>query len=65
MHKVVGGKEHFRDIGVDWRIILKWTIKKQGGWLWGALIRVRLGSNGRHEHDNEPWGFIKDEEFLN
>jgi hypothetical protein len=32
------GSEHFRDLGVVWRIILKWILRKYGVRVWTMLI---------------------------
>jgi hypothetical protein len=58
--------DHSRNRGVDWRIILKWILKKHGERMWNGLIWLGIGASGGLlcEHGNEPSGSIKDGEFL-
>jgi hypothetical protein len=39
--------DHFRDIGVDRRIILQWILRRQGLKMWTGLIWLKIGSSGR------------------
>ena len=32
------------DLGVDWRIILRWIFRKWGGEAWTGLIWLRIGT---------------------
>jgi hypothetical protein len=32
------GRGHFRDLGVGWRIILKWIRTKNGMIIWGEIM---------------------------
>lgn len=36
--------DHWKDLGIDKGIILKWMLWKQSGWMW---IRFRIGTDGR------------------
>jgi hypothetical protein len=31
-------RDHMGDLGVEWRIILEWILKKQGGRWWASFI---------------------------
>ena len=42
------GKNHFEDPGVDWRIILKWVVKKWDREAWTGLVCLRIGTGGEH-----------------
>ena len=58
-------RDLFEDLGVDGRIILKWTFKKQNGRAWIGFIWKRTGTMaGCCEHDNEPPGSIICSEFF-
>jgi hypothetical protein len=37
---------HWENIGVDWRIMFKWTVKKQDMRACAGLISLRTGSSG-------------------
>jgi hypothetical protein len=39
-------RDHFEDLDVDGRIILKWIFKKFYGEAWIGLIWLRIGTNG-------------------
>jgi hypothetical protein len=41
------GKNHFEDLGVDGRIILRWILRKFEG-AWTGLIWLRIGTGGGH-----------------
>lgn len=56
---------HLEDLGVGWKKILKWVIKKCDG----DMETIHLAQDTRHvtgccENDNEPLGFLKYGEFL-
>jgi hypothetical protein len=52
-------------LGVDGRIILKWSFKKRDGEAWTGLMWLRIGAGGRcFECGDEPSGSIKCGEFL-
>ena len=38
--------DHFEDLGVDGRIILKWILNKSVGRSWTELIWLRIGRSG-------------------
>jgi hypothetical protein len=35
-------RDHTADLGVDWRIILKWIVKKSDGEAWTGLLWLRI-----------------------
>jgi hypothetical protein len=37
---------HFKDIGIDGRIILKLILMKSVGWAWDGLVGSRIGRSG-------------------
>jgi hypothetical protein len=50
MHSVlVGkpeGKNHYKDLDVGGRIILRWILEKQDGVVWTGFIWLRIGTSG-------------------
>jgi hypothetical protein len=40
------GTNHFKDLNIDNRIILKGIIKKQGGWMSIIFFWLRIGISG-------------------
>jgi hypothetical protein len=40
-------KDHLKDSGIDWMIILNWIFKKWNGEAWMGLIWFRTGKSGR------------------
>jgi hypothetical protein len=41
------GRVHFEDLGINVRILLKWSLMKQDGMVWTGFIWLRIGTNGR------------------
>jgi hypothetical protein len=41
-------RDHWRDPGVDGRIILRWIFRKLDVWVWAGLRWFRIGTVGRH-----------------
>jgi hypothetical protein len=41
------GRDHFRDLDIDEKIILEWTLGKQGVKLWTGFIWLNIGTSGR------------------
>jgi hypothetical protein len=41
------GRDHSEDLGMDGKIILEWTLGKQGGKVWTAFIWLRIETRGR------------------
>ena len=37
---------HLEDPGIDWKIILKWIVKKWDGGVWTGLTCLREGTGG-------------------
>jgi hypothetical protein len=40
-------RDHFKDLSIDGRIILKYILKKQNGRTWTGLIWLRTEPSGR------------------
>ena len=38
-------REHFYDLAVDGKIILKWALKEFYGTVWAGMIKIRTGTN--------------------
>jgi hypothetical protein len=50
MHKVLWPvklkeRDHLGDLGIEWRIILKWILNEQDGRTWTAFMWLRTGAN--------------------
>jgi hypothetical protein len=56
-------RDHLGDLGVDWRIILRWIFRKWDVRVLTGSILLRVGG-GTCESSNEPSGSIKCGEFL-
>jgi hypothetical protein len=39
-------RDHYEDIDVGWRIILKWILEKQYGVVYAGLIWLRIDTSG-------------------
>jgi hypothetical protein len=53
-----------QDLGVEVKVILKWTFRNFGGKMWPGFIGLRVGfRKSCCEHGNEHFGCIKDREF--
>jgi hypothetical protein len=39
--------DHQGDLNINWRIILKWILKKQNMWMCTAFIWLRVEASGR------------------
>jgi hypothetical protein len=53
-------RESFEDLGLDWRIVLKWVLKKEDGVAWPGLIWLRTEKVvDCYEHGNTTLGCIK------
>jgi hypothetical protein len=37
----------FENLGIDWRIILEWVLRKHDGRMWTGFIWLRTGASGR------------------
>lgn len=56
--KKLKAKDHFEDLGMDVRRVLKWIFKVQGRSRWIGLMCITLGiSAGSCEHNT--FGFMK------
>jgi len=42
----VKGRGHMDDAGIDWKMILKFIIKKLDGRVWGGFIWLRIRTTG-------------------
>jgi hypothetical protein len=42
----IKGRDHLGDIGVDWKIILKWILKKQRLRMWTRILCHKIRSSG-------------------
>jgi hypothetical protein len=40
------GKDHFEEVGVDWRIILKWIFRKGIEEPWSGMSWLVIGTGG-------------------
>ena len=54
--------DYFEDLGIDWRIILKWIFRKLDGVEWIVLTQVQVV--GYFERGAENSSSIKFGEFL-
>jgi hypothetical protein len=41
------GKRHSEDLKVEWKIILKSTLKKKDGQAWNVFIKLGIGTSGQ------------------
>jgi hypothetical protein len=42
----VKGRDEMGEPGVDWRIILRWILKKYRMMLWAGFVWLRIGTDG-------------------
>jgi hypothetical protein len=40
------GRDHFKDLGVDGKVILEWILRKRCGNVWTGFIWLRIGTSG-------------------
>jgi hypothetical protein len=45
--------EHYEDLDVDVRIMIKWTLETKYGVVWIGFIWLRIGTRVSCEHGNE------------
>jgi hypothetical protein len=58
-------RNHWEDLGIYGKIILKWIFKKWTGKAWTGLLKLTKGDvTGAREGGNEPSGSIKCGEFF-
>jgi hypothetical protein len=58
-------KDYLGDLGVDGKIILRWTFRKWDVGIWTGSSWLRIGTGGGTcDCGNEPSGSIKCREFL-
>jgi hypothetical protein len=58
------GRYHFKDVGIDGRIMFKWILGKQGWRMWIGFISGLGLVVDSCKHGNGPLSSIKGGEFL-
>jgi hypothetical protein len=59
------GNDHLEGLGLVWRIILRWLLKRSFGRLWTGVSGARYGGGeGSFERGNELSGSIKFDHFF-
>jgi hypothetical protein len=44
--------DHSEDLGIDWRIIFEWNLRKLGGKVWTGCIWISIETSGEKSIQN-------------